>query len=205
MKNILFVLLMIVALCACNGGRSKSESNNKPETDTVVKSKEVSLDELTVEILTILKNKEYKKLADYIHPELGLRFTPYAFIVVEEDICLKPAEFLSEIEKQNLLNWGSYDGTGDPINLSINEYFTKFVYTADFLNAEKKSLNEFLGGGNTTNNLKEVYKDCDFMEFHFSGFNPEFEGLDWCSLRLVFKEYQGKYYLVGIVHDQWTV
>jgi hypothetical protein len=196
---------MVVVLSACNGGKSKSESNNNPETDTVVKSKEVSLDELTVEILTILKNKEYKKLADYIHPELGLRFTPYAFIVVEEDICLKPAEFLSEIEKQNLLNWGSYVGTGDPIKLSINEYFTEFVYTADFLNAEKKSINEFLGGGNTTNNLEEVYKDCDFMEFHFSGFNPEFEGFDWCSLRLVFKEYRGKYYLVGIVHDQWTV
>jgi hypothetical protein len=144
MKNILFVLLMVVVLSACNGGKSKSESNNKPETDTVVKSKEVSLDELTVEVLTILKNKEYKKLADYIHPELGLRFTPYAFIVVEEDVCLKPAEFLSEIEKQNVLNWGAYDGTGDPIKLSINEYFTEFVYTADFLNAEKKSLNEFL-------------------------------------------------------------
>ena len=183
MKSILFVLFLVVVLSACDGGKSKSDSKAKPETDTVVKSKEASLNELTEEVLTCLKNEDYKKLAEYIHPELGLRFTPYAFIVVEEDICLKPAAFLSEIEKQNVLTWGSYDGIGDPIELSINEYFKEFVYTADFLNAEKKSLNEFLGGGNTTNNLKEVYQDCDFMECHFSGFNPEFEGLDWCSLR----------------------
>ena len=29
--------------------------------------------------------------------------------------------------------------------------------------------------------------------------------MDWRTMRLVFEEYQGKYYLVAIVNDQWTI
>jgi hypothetical protein len=29
--------------------------------------------------------------------------------------------------------------------------------------------------------------------------------MDWQSLRLVFEETAGNWYLVGIVHDQWTI
>jgi hypothetical protein len=29
--------------------------------------------------------------------------------------------------------------------------------------------------------------------------------MDWRSLRLVFEEQGGSWYLVGIVHDQWTI
>lgn len=30
-------------------------------------------------------------------------------------------------------------------------------------------------------------------------------GYDWCSLKLVFECYQGDWYLVGLVHSEWTV
>jgi hypothetical protein len=134
-----------------------------------------------------------------------VRFSPYSFIDVDIDVRLSEEAFIGKINKQEKLNWGRYDGSGDEIILTIQEYFGEFVYTADFLNAEKKSLNQVLGGGTTVNNIEEVYSDCDFMEFYFSGFEPEYEGLDWCSLRLVFQKYEGKYYLVGIIHDQWTI
>jgi len=29
--------------------------------------------------------------------------------------------------------------------------------------------------------------------------------MDWKSLRLVFKERNGKFFLVGIGHDEWTI
>ncbi len=29
--------------------------------------------------------------------------------------------------------------------------------------------------------------------------------MDWCSLRLVFEKWGAQYYLVGVVHDQWTI
>jgi len=29
--------------------------------------------------------------------------------------------------------------------------------------------------------------------------------MDWRSLKLVFKEKDGNWYLVGVVHDEWTI
>ena len=89
--------------------------------------------------------------------------------------------------------------------LTIEEYFKKFIYAADFLNAEKVSINQKNGQGNSINNIVEIYKPCDFVESHFAGFDKSLGGMDWQSLRLVFKKYNDKYYLVGVVHDQWTI
>jgi hypothetical protein len=43
------------------------------------------------------------------------------------------------------------------------------------------------------------------MEYHFSGFEAQYEGMDWESLRLVFIQEDSTWYLVGIVHDEWTI
>lgn len=66
-------------------------------------------------------------------------------------------------------------------------------------------INNIIGKGNTTNNISEAYPQGQFVEFHFTGFNPEYAGIDWSSLRLVFEELDGTLYLVGIIHSQWTI
>jgi len=43
------------------------------------------------------------------------------------------------------------------------------------------------------------------VEYHFPGIDPQYGGLDWRSLRLVFQQSGGEWYLVGIIHDQWTI
>ncbi|MEX2591982.1 MAG: hypothetical protein WD426_04350 [Anditalea sp.] len=108
-----------------------------------------------------------------------------------------------ELNKQ--VKWGNYDGTGKDILLTPGEYFNKFVYDVDFLNAEQTLVNEMIGEGNSLNNLETVYKGADFTESYFSGFNGKYEGMDWRSLRLVFRRDQGKMFLIAIVHDQWTI
>ncbi|MEO7960049.1 MAG: hypothetical protein ABIR19_00800, partial [Ginsengibacter sp.] len=104
-----------------------------------------------------------------------------------------------------IISWGAYDGEGGDIRMTIGDYFKKFVYDVDFLSPEKTSYNQTMGAGNSLNNITEIYKDADFMENYFSGFDKKYDGMDWRSLRLVFKEFEGNYYLVGVVHDQWTI
>ncbi|HEV8269657.1 MAG TPA: hypothetical protein VGQ04_00050, partial [Chitinophagaceae bacterium] len=70
---------------------------------------------------------------------------------------------------------------------------------------EKRSVNKFIGAGNSLNNLEMVYKNCDFTESNFSGFDKKYEGMDWKTLRLVFKERNKRFYLIGIIHDEWTI
>jgi hypothetical protein len=89
--------------------------------------------------------------------------------------------------------------------LTFAEYFERFIYSADFANPEQIGYNKVLQEGNSINNIPEYYPQAEFVEYHFSGFDPQYEGMDWQSLRLVFEKVDGRYYLVGIVHAEWTI
>jgi len=162
---------------------------------------------LTQNILMTLKNKNYSAFANYIHPVQGIRFSPYAYVDTINDIKFSKQRFINEAGKaeQDMIVWGAFDGTGDPIRMKMNNYMQRFVYDVDFIKPENRSVNKFISGGNSLNNLDSVYKGCDFTESHFSGFEKKYEGHDWRTLRLVFKERNGKFFLVGIVHDEWTI
>lgn len=159
---------------------------------------------VTREILTVIKARAYTKLADYFHPVLGVRFSPYAYVDTLRNVKLSSLEFKRELLKADPLRWGEFDGSGDPIVLTVPAYFDKFVYNADFLNAEKTSFNKMFGHGNSLNNLTTIYSGNDFTESYFSGFDPKYNGMDWTCLRLVYQEYDGKLFLIAIIHDQWT-
>ncbi len=66
-------------------------------------------------------------------------------------------------------------------------------------------MDQTLGAGNTTNNLQEFYPQSHFIELHTSGVDSRFAGMDWQSVRIVFEAHRGQFYVVGIVHDQWTI
>jgi hypothetical protein len=57
---------------------------------------------------------------------------------------------------------------------------------------------------NSLNNLKAIYPKGDFTENYIKGSEANAE-MDWKSLRLVFEELHGKYFLVAVVNDQWTI
>jgi hypothetical protein len=216
-------------MIACKG-KSKKESNAEittgdsiqsvdPKKDSLLKIKNFQdsirlvqrkdsiLLKATQTILTLLKNKNYLAFANYIHPVEGIRFSPYGFVDTVHNIKLSKQKFINQLREQgqDMIVWGEFDGTGDPIKMTMNNYMQRFVYDVDFVKPEKRSVNEFIGGGNSLNNLKAVYTNCDFTESHFSGFDKKYGGMDWRSLRLVFKVRDRKFLLVGIVHDEWTI
>lgn len=227
MKNVLTLLVLCSVLIAgCKNGCGKKQDGSLDDdtptdvhmgelpdslrihqADSVKRalSKDSVLTNLTKEVFTIFKEKEYTKLKALIHPEEGVRFSPYATISSSDKKYTRD-DFnkLVTTDKNKKINWGVYDGSGDPIILTPDEYFNKFVYDANFVNPEKYDINNAIKTSNSSNNLKSQYKDVDFTESYFSG-TKKYGGMDWKSVRLIFKEMNGKYYLVGIVHDQWTI
>jgi hypothetical protein len=213
MRILLISLLFIASIYSC---KNKSAGKQGAGADTTLlpndsitvigQNKDSLLPILTNNVLTALKNKEYDSLAVFIHPVEGVRFSPYAYIDSNNDRVVKPDWIMkqSDHKKQVKVLWGTADPSDNPINKTFDKFIDEYVYDVDFLHPEKIKVNEFIGGGNTQNNLLEFYKDCDFTESHFSGFDKKFNGMDWRSLRLVFKWKDGKYYLVGIVHDAWS-
>lgn len=156
------------------------------------------------EALAALKNRDMAKLSSLVHPDKGVRFSPYTY--VDNKHMVFTGEQIKDIysnEKKYL--WGSYDGSGEPIELTFHNYFNKFVYDKDFSSAPQIGYNQILREGNTKVNIKEFYPEGIFVEYHFPGFDQQYAGMDWVSLRLVFENKDGVWYLVGVVHDQWTI
>ncbi|NLY29430.1 MAG: hypothetical protein GX047_02240 [Firmicutes bacterium] len=220
---LLLALLLILTLSACVQGlldRSPDERPSNEEQRAEEPRKKAALpasqlppidakriiEERATEALKIIKERDFAALAERVHPS-GVRFSPYSYVDVSEngDLVFSPEQVRAFEEDDTTYTWGHYDGTGFPIELTPREYFDEFVYTADFINAENVSYNETLGVGNTLENQFEVYPDAIIVEYHFSGLDPQYGGMDWQSLRLAFEELEGDWYLVGVIHNQWTI
>jgi hypothetical protein len=156
------------------------------------------------EIIMALEYEDLETLATAVHPEKGVRFSPYTY-VRGEDLTFGAAQIRGLFADQTVYTWGVFDGTGEPIEFTFRAYFDRFIYDVDFARPDVVGLNETIGAGNTINNIVEAYPGAIAIEYHFEGFDPQYAGMDWRSLRLVLEKSEGVWYLVGVVHDEWTI
>ncbi len=109
--------------------------------------------------------------------------------------------------------WGRYDGSGEPIRLSFREYVDRFVDDAPYAASGQVAVDTRQGAGTVADDAAEAYPGGRIVEYHVPGTDPSSGGMDWKSLRLVFEKRRGegdagepgRWYLVGIIHDQWTI
>lgn len=174
-----------------------------PDTPIPPKSDSLNLEQTAEKVLQLLAARDFSKLAEYVHPMMGVRFSPYAYVKVEHQQ-FQPEELEGLSDSDVIYNWGNYDGSGKPIELTFADYYDEFVYSRDFLNADQVAVNQRIGEGNTISNIEEFYPSASFVEYHVESEDNATE-MDWQSLRLVFIEEDGVWLLVGIVHDAWTI
>jgi len=167
--------------------------------------KQASLLSAALSAVEMLKEQDMSGLSAIVHPVKGVRFTAYPYVNLADDLVFTSAQLPNILQDTQIYTWGSFDGTGDPILKTFGDYFDRFVYSKDFANPHMIGNNITIGTGNSINNISEAYPDGMFVEFHFKGFDPQYEGIDWRSLRLVFENMGGLWYLVGIVHGEWTI
>lgn len=189
-----FIHLCVIVLLAAGSSVSAAE----------ISSEKVLVD-LSKEILNILSSRNYKALSRHVHPLLGLRMTPYSYVDIKKDRKFSAKELSNIKQTKKKFVWGEFDGSGEPIKMTIKEYFSRFVYDADFLTKGEVTVNEVVQSGNTTNNVEEAYHGCDFVDFMIPMIDPQYEGLDWRALRLVFKKEKDKIFLIGIIHNEHTI
>lgn len=155
------------------------------------------------EIVVALKNKDLKTVARFVHPMKGLRFAPYGYLE-KGDLVFKKAQIPSLFQLRRTYVWGSYDGSGDPINVGFPAYYNQFIYDRNYARAPGVAYDKQIGFGNGVFNVKEIYPQAKFVGYNF----PEGDDgnvMGWSTLYLVFEKSGARWYLTAIVHDQWVI
>lgn len=211
MRKTFFVLSLLFVL-SCEKKQDKKpavstdhfkNSNEKTDHPKDILSKEEVLKKTNDELLQTLKTSNYKIFANYIHPQKGVRFSMYAFVDKNEDKHFSKADFEKFLPSKTIFMWGSRDGSGEVYKATIKTYFKDWVFKKDFTRSEY-SFDKFQAGGNSLNNLKEIYPNSNFTENYISG-TEKYGGMDWNTLRFVFEQFEGKFYIVAVINDEWTI
>ncbi len=210
MKNLLLACVLLISGCTEKPENPSGQLGPKKEsavTEIVLPKKELSETEvlraMNDSVISVIKKGDMQKFTNFIHPDKGVSFSMYAFIDPTVDKHFSHSEFERYAATPVKFTWGNLDGTGDPLVCSISEYFKKWLFVRDFTKAEV-IINSFRGSGNSLNNLKKVFPHADFTENYLPG-SEEYSGMDWKALRFVFEQYEGQYYLIAVINDQWTI
>lgn len=205
----LLVLVAFLSTACFNNANKDNQQQDSLVTasaeDSLSFASDTSLRGASERVLSLMKAEKFDSLTLYFHPEKGVRFSPYGFIDTAGHIRMDATDFQQALNAEEVLHWGAYDGSGDPIDATIREYFDRFVYDADFLNAEQTHEDRTVASGNSLNNLSQIYPQARYTESYFSGFEEKYQGMDWRALRLVFEKKDGRYLLIAVVHDEWTI
>jgi len=162
-------------------------------------------------IISLLKNKSVSSLKDSIHPTKGVRISIDGYINKQKDVILKASEIDSLIKNDTKLLWGYSDGKGDAINLSVKDFFSRYL-SIDFTNSQKKYNQVVRGGANSLLDIQGAYTNNNFVNYYIPYNSTYVENgvvkpqiMDWRAINLVFEEYNGESYLIGIITDNWTI
>ena len=198
-----FILISLLLATSCSASIEQKPGSH-PTSKSVHQN---NLLFLADSVVSVIASKDWNSLSAFVLPECGLRFSPYAYVDTSIDIVFTQDQ-IAAIDSDTLLyNWGSYDGSGNPILLTFNDYYNRFVFDKNYRDGQRGAVNQILHKGNTIINIFDAYSDrnVSFIEYHVPGSNEKYAGMDWGSLRLVFEDYKDRWYLIGIVHDQWTI
>ena len=181
-----------------------SRLNVMPTATPLDREEDGPLLERAGQVLEELREEDFAALASLVHPEKGVTLTPFSTVSLDRDRSLTPGQISGLAEDEELYVWGVMAGSGAPIRATAGEYFDRFVYNADYAQAPEVTVDAVFLSGNALENVASAYPDARFVDYTFPGLDPELEGFDWCSLKLVFETWENNWYLVGLVHGEWT-
>lgn len=221
MKTLQFKLLsvfLILALIGCEPSSTDDQSNEKqPQEDEQVVSEEGNNEDEDVQeeeelemtaiefakyVAQNLNKKAFENWNDYTAEKVY--FSPYSYVDTTKIVSLTKSEFNKFFESEEKINWGYFDGTGEEIKLSIQEYFDRFVTDFDLTAENNQLLKDTIPSrGNALNNVKKVFPNATVVEIHKPA-SEESMGMDWRSLMLVIEKVEGTWKLKALVHNEWT-
>jgi|GEM_PF-668730 len=175
-------------------------------------SSETELQSAADALLASMKAQDFEAVSAWVDAEQGVTFTPYSHVNFDNDLTLTADEVAGIATDSTVRHWGTYDGSGESIDLTAADYWDRFVWNADYTAAPDVTVCGVAQQGNIPENVDTAYPQgtdaasgYSYVEYHYSGLDPQYDGMDWCSLKVVFHQKDGAWKLVGIIHSQFTI
>src|SRR5262245_7333578 len=111
------------------------QESDEPKTISPAAAKQI-ISARARQVLLALKAGDMARFSTFVHPQKGVRFSPYAQVLPDEDRVLKKDQLAQMWAGQKRYKWGGYDGSGDPIWLTLKKYHRRFIFDHDFSRAE---------------------------------------------------------------------
>ena len=195
--------ILIFALITRNNDSAPVEGAVILSTDTGSISGDV-LTDLAFEVTEAIKYSDYELLAKYVHPEYGIVFSPYATVNLSSNkwFSVDQVQDFSNDTEQYI--WGLTSDGGEPIQMSVSDYFSRYVFNYDYTVAPLIGINYIVRSGNTVENVTEAFPGAQFVDLCYPG-TAENENQDWSTLRLVFESYNDRLMLTAIIHSEYII
>jgi hypothetical protein len=165
---------------------------------------EAAVGVLVRDTLVAFKKRDGPALATIAHPSKGVRFSPYAYLQ-GTNITLSAAQLRTGYTDRTKRTWGITDGRGDPIVMTFADYTGSYIHARDFAASSQTAYNKTIGAGNTIDNTAAVYPDAILFEAYDPGPDAALKDVQWQCVRLLFERSGTRWYLVSVVHGEWTI
>ncbi len=213
MKKI-FILLAIVSLAGCRSKDKEKDPLTATKDSTVISLSNADSPILSIPydsilanaklIINYIKAKEFEKVSSFVSIDSGLRFSPYSYIW-HTDLRFTKEQVAGLWYNKKSYDWGGEDESGSSMIYPFKKYYEMFIYPNDFANAPQIEVNKTLRANTTSiTNFKELYPGTINVDFHFPKTSEEIF-YDWATLRLLFIEENGRWYLFNISHEKYSI
>ena len=141
--------------------------------------------------------EQAQRIKKIIHPIKGILLTDLVQFENEYNHTYYQHDFVENYLSNRILHWGYTYGRGDALKKSLKEYFNGLHKDIkDITRIDAMGLRSFPCSENRTLEAYEVYwidEGSDVAEYSYLG------------LLIIIEEYRGKWYIVGLMRDRWTI
>ncbi len=194
--GILMVFLLLCASCAEPPSNAGAVDGNRPSA---------TVRETADDVVAAFQARDGARLAAFVHPVKGVRFSPSAYVDLDEDRVFPRDRIAGFWTDTTTYPWGYADGSGNPIELTPSAYAERYILDRDFSRASSVNIDADRAAGTTRNNAGEVYPAATRVEYYIEPSGGIGGGHDWAALRLVFEDVDGSWRLVGVIRDEWSI
>lgn len=211
-----------VSLCVCaflvSCGNTPEQKNVVPEvvsSGSVISAlslhKEVNseiqpvLEKKSLYVLSLLQKSDFSALASVVHPEQGLLLSADTYFddTTFPRRTLQRKELAGFLTNTTTLTWGRNGYSETPIQMTGKDFWETRLYTKRIAQNVPRAYDDVLvtdmNKEAAVEAIQKKFPGSHFVEYKVVATADERE---W-SLRLVFNEYKGQWYLSGIVRDQF--